>query len=80
MRACMQRDELPVPRVPSKSVPPTLVLGASEDKIVDAEDCHEVAQCFETQARILEGSGHDVMLDGRWQDFATEIAGFVRDL
>jgi hypothetical protein len=32
------------------------------------------------KVKVIEGSGHDVMLDWKWKEFASELATFVKAL
>ena len=78
--SCLQSEELPVAQVPDVSVKPTLVRGAKQDALVDEVDCSTVADRFQTQAVVLDGSGHDAMLDSIWQRYAERIRDFVVSL
>lgn len=33
---------------------------------------------FADTVKVIPGSGHDVMLDWKWEEFATEIIKFVK--
>ena len=54
------------------SPPPFLVVGATEDFIVDPEGVEETAQYFGAD-RITVDSPHDVMLGKKWKTTAEEI-------
>eukprot|EP00592_Proboscia_alata_P008294 CAMPEP_0194355370 /NCGR_PEP_ID=MMETSP0174-20130528/3291_1 /TAXON_ID=216777 /ORGANISM="Proboscia alata, Strain PI-D3" /LENGTH=393 /DNA_ID=CAMNT_0039124619 /DNA_START=45 /DNA_END=1223 /DNA_ORIENTATION=+ len=53
-------------------LPPALVLGASDDFIVDTEGVRETAQYFGTDPTFVD-SPHDVMLGRRWENGARAI-------
>jgi pimeloyl-ACP methyl ester carboxylesterase len=77
--ACMQTEApLPLPRPPPERTPPALVLGASQDTVVDQVDCDLLASFYDAKSKMIDGSGHDVMLDEQWRSFAEEIVAFVR--
>ena len=57
-----------------------MVLGAEKDTVVDTEDCRILASYYDTEAKVLKGSGHDVMLDTVWRGFAEELLAFAKAL
>jgi esterase/lipase len=73
-------EEIPLARLPKGKTPPALVLGATKDTVVDKEDCEILASYYNTHAKMLGPSGHDVMLDIQWQRFADELLNFVKSL
>lgn len=56
---------LPERELPSKA--PALVLGAEHDRFVDPVDLVRTARRYGTQARIVRGVGHAMMLDRDWE-------------
>ena len=74
----LQKEELPLPRPAAEATPAALVMGAAQDSIVDDVDCNLLASYYGTTAKIINGSGHDVMLDVKWQNFAKELAAFAQ--
>ena len=55
--------EIPLPRPHSAAgLPPVLVLGGSADVIVDVPGLHETANLLNTEAVVLPGMAHDMML------------------
>ncbi|KAJ0989152.1 hypothetical protein J5N97_007508 [Dioscorea zingiberensis] len=70
---------LPVPSIPKNSVK-LLVMGASDDFIVDLEGLHETAKFYDVQPVCLEGVAHDVMLDSNWQKGAETITSWLKIL
>mmetsp|Transcript_11567 Transcript_11567/g.21689 ORF Transcript_11567/g.21689 Transcript_11567/m.21689 type:complete len:166 (-) Transcript_11567:92-589(-) len=70
------QDELPI-RQTESSCKPALVLGCSDDKVVDTTAVRELADEFQTEAVILGGIGHDCMLDTRWEVAADQLRTFL---
>ena len=58
-------SNLPLPQ-PQKLSCPVLVLGCSNDRIVDAEGVAETAAHFRTKPVILPDLAHDLMLVSTW--------------
>lgn len=56
------------------------MLGGDKDTVVDADDCRILASYYGTEAKVLRGSGHDVMLDGKWREYAAELLAFAKTL
>ncbi len=55
--------EIPLPRPHSAAgLPPVLVLGGSADVIVDVPGLHKTADLLNTEAVVLPGMAHDMML------------------
>lgn len=70
---------LPLPPVPKNSVK-ILVLGASDDFIVDAEGLDETAQFYGIAPVCVEGVAHDMMLDSSWKKGAELILSWLNGL
>ncbi|KAJ8622862.1 hypothetical protein MRB53_031391 [Persea americana] len=70
---------LPPPSVPKNSVQ-ILVMGASDDFIVDAEGLAETAQFYGVSPECMEGVAHDMMLDVSWEKGAQLILSWLNDL
>lgn len=68
---------LPVTSIPKNSVE-LLVIGASEDFIVDKEGLHETANFYDVQAVSIEGVAHDMMLDSSWEKGADTILSWLK--
>lgn len=60
-----------------KALPPCLVLGATDDFIVDREGVEETARYFHVNAPLLVDSPHDVMLGAKWQNAAQTLADWL---
>jgi pimeloyl-ACP methyl ester carboxylesterase len=65
--------ELMWPFVPKRHDTPLLVLGAEEDYFVSPALVRATAASYGTQADILPGIGHAMMLDTRWEEAAKRI-------
>ena len=70
---------LPSGDAPPKTTLPCLVVGATDDKIVDREGVEEMADFFKTKAEWVE-SPHDVMLGGRWENGAYCLLQWLENL
>jgi pimeloyl-ACP methyl ester carboxylesterase len=55
-----------------------LVMGGNQDTLTDAVGTRVLTEYFGVQAHIVEGSGHDVMLDNEWAQFAERLCTFVK--
>lgn len=62
------------------AAPPTLVLGAERDFVVDEEGVRETARFLGTEARLLPGLPHDVMLCTGWRVAADEVLDWIAAL
>lgn len=60
-------------------LPPSMVLGATRDFIVDSEGVEETARYFGVSSPILVDSPHDVMLGRNWEYSAEALATWLRD-
>lgn len=67
---------LPVPKVPESSIK-VLVLGASDDFIVDAKGLSETGGFYGVSPVCIEGVAHDMMLDCSWEKGAEVILSWV---
>ncbi|KAJ6825693.1 uncharacterized protein M6B38_377060 [Iris pallida] len=70
---------LPVPSISENSVD-LLVIGASDDFIVDEEGLHETAKFYSTSPVCIQGVAHDMMLDSSWEKGAEIILSWIRSL
>ena len=57
---------------------PVLVLGASDDAIVSADDVRRSARAYGTRAELFDGMGHDMPLEPGWERVADRVDAFVR--
>ncbi|CAB9517426.1 Alpha beta hydrolase [Seminavis robusta] len=63
----------------SNGHPPFLVVGATEDFIVDQEGVDETAKYFGLDSPVMVDSPHDVMLGKKYQNAADVIHQFVQE-
>lgn len=57
--------------------PPMLVLGAEFDHLIPPSQVHMTASTYETEAVILPGMGHGLMLEHHWRIAAEQIAQWL---
>ena len=67
-------------RVPAGLQVPLLVLGGEHDWLFPPDLVHRTARAYGTDAVLVPGSGHMVMLDAAWRDAADRIATFADGL
>lgn len=67
---------LPVP-LPPEHAPPVLVMGASDDFIVDVQGLNETAEFYNVSPVIVEGVAHDIMLDISWEKGSGAILSWL---
>ena len=63
----------------NKQAPPFLVVGATEDFIVDQEGVEETARYFGADLKMVD-SPHDVMLGKKWKNAAEEIHQWLQEV
>ena len=69
----------PVPR-PAAADLPVLVIGAADDRVVDAEGVAATAAHFGVSAVTLPQTAHDIMLDTRWEASSTVLLDWLTEL
>ncbi|KAG6470651.1 hypothetical protein ZIOFF_071728 [Zingiber officinale] len=69
---------LPVPS-PGKGKVKLLILGASDDFIVDAKGLQETSRFYNVQPVCVSGVAHDMMLDSLWEKGAQILLVWLRD-
>jgi pimeloyl-ACP methyl ester carboxylesterase len=57
---------------------PVLVLGASDDAIISADDVRRTACAYDTQAELFDGMGHGMTLGAGWERVADRVDAWVR--
>lgn len=57
---------------------PVLLVAAEQDRFFTRAEMRQTARAYGTRAVVIEGSGHDLMLDRRWPDVAHHIDEWVR--
>ncbi|KAK1298500.1 hypothetical protein QJS10_CPB14g00360 [Acorus calamus] len=70
---------LPVASIPRDSIE-ILVMGASDDFIVDAAGLRETAEFYGVQPVCVDGVAHDMMLDCSWEKGALVILQWLKAL
>lgn len=70
---------LPVPSVSKNSIQ-LLIMGASDDFIVDTEGLYETAKFYDVLPVCVEGVAHDMMLDSSWAKGAEIILSWLKNL
>ncbi|KAJ8457979.1 hypothetical protein OPV22_030905 [Ensete ventricosum] len=65
---------------PAKGIVKLLIMGASDDFIVDTEGLQETARFYGVQAVCVEGVAHDMMLDTTWEKGAQTFLSWLQEL
>jgi pimeloyl-ACP methyl ester carboxylesterase len=73
-------DTLVVWPRPRRVQVPVLVLGAEHDGFFTAAELRRTAAAYRTEAEIIPGMGHDLMLDQGWEQVADRIHTWVGDV
>ena len=68
----------PFPPVPDRDVP-ILVLGAEKHPLVPTGQVQATARTLRTDAVIVPGMGHTMMLEPGWEDVAARIEGWLEE-
>ena len=58
---------------------PVLVLGAERDGFFTLGEMRRIAAAYRTQAEVMTGMGHDLMLDQGWPEVADPTDAWVRE-
>lgn len=65
---------------PARIVAPVLVLGGEHDGCFTVKEVHATARAYRTEAQILPGMGHNMMLEPGWPDVANRIESWLAGL
>lgn len=65
------------PSGPPKGGAPVLVLGSPDDALVPIADVRDTARRYGAELVEFPGIGHDLMLDGGWEDPAEAMLGWI---
>lgn len=68
---------LHLPAGPPKGDAPVLVLGTPNDALVPIADVRDTARRMDAELIEFPGIGHDMMLDGGWQEPAEAMLGWI---
>lgn len=66
----------PYPAVHDPAIP-TLVLGAEKDALIPVDHVQSTARLLHTEAVILPGRGHALMLEPGWEEIAATLDGWL---
>eukprot|EP01023_Acetabularia_acetabulum_P018025 TRINITY_DN19101_c0_g1_i1.p1 TRINITY_DN19101_c0_g1~~TRINITY_DN19101_c0_g1_i1.p1 ORF type:complete len:329 (-),score=39.91 TRINITY_DN19101_c0_g1_i1:364-1350(-) len=61
-------------------LPPALVLGAAQDKLVDDEGVKETAEWLDVEPIVIDNMSHDCMLDTRWERVAESVLQWLQEI
>lgn len=64
---------------PKRVTAPLLVLGGSADTIFLPNEVKATARAYQTEAVILAGMAHDLMLDVGWERVAERIVNWLQN-
>lgn len=76
-RAVWDMSWFDLPHPARMHLPPMLVLGAEQDRLVPASQVLQTATSYGTTATIFPATGHGLMLESNWQDSAAFIANWL---
>jgi alpha-beta hydrolase superfamily lysophospholipase len=78
-RAYLDMMGLDLPR-PERVRVPILVMGAADDRLITPGEVEATARAYQTQAAVLPGMAHDMMLEAGWQAVADRILIWLQEL
>ena len=78
-RAYLDMMGLDLPR-PERVRVPILVMGAADDRLITPAEVEATARAYQTQAELLPGMAHDMMLEAEWQAVADRILTWLEEL
>lgn len=76
-RALWDMSLFDLPRLYSMEVPPMLVLGAEEDRLIPPAQVRATAAAYGVSPHLFAGMGHGMMLDADWQRVAEQLAAWL---
>jgi pimeloyl-ACP methyl ester carboxylesterase len=59
--------------------PPSLVIATARDALIPAVQAEATARLLRAEFRMLEGLGHALMLDARWERAAEALLGWIEE-
>ena len=65
------------PADPPKGGAPVLVLGTPDDALIPISDVRDTARRYGAESIEFPGIGHDLMLDGGWEEPAEAMLGWI---
>ena len=78
-RAYLDMMGMDLPR-PERVKVPILVMGATDDRLITPAEVEATARAYQTQAELLPGMAHDMMLEAGWQAAADRILTWLDTL
>jgi pimeloyl-ACP methyl ester carboxylesterase len=78
-RALMDMAWWGLPQGGRVNAPAALVLGAARDALIAPALAESAAQLLGAEYRVLEGLGHALMLDARWERAAEALVGWIEE-
>jgi len=78
-RAYLDMMGLSLPR-PERVRTPILVMGAADDCLISPSDVEATARAYQTQAEVLPGMAHDMMLEAGWRAVADRMLIWLNEL
>lgn len=78
-RALMDMTWWGLPQFWRLDPPQTLVLGAARDALISPALAESTARLLSADYRLLEGLGHALMLDARWEHAAAALHGWLEE-
>jgi pimeloyl-ACP methyl ester carboxylesterase len=78
-RAYLDMLGLSLPR-PEQVRAPILVMGAADDSLISPGEVEATARAYQTQAEVLPGMAHDMMLEAGWQAVADRILIWLNEM
>jgi non-heme chloroperoxidase len=78
-RALMDMTLWGLPQLWRFNPPPTLVLAAARDALISPALAESTARLLGAEFRSLEGLGHAMVLDGRWERGAEALLGWIEE-
>ena len=78
-RALMDMTWWGLPQLWRLNPPPTLVLAAARDALISPALAESTARLLGAEFRSLDGLGHAMVLDARWERAAEALAGWIEE-
>ncbi len=78
-RAYLDMMGLDLPR-PGRVRAAILVIGAADDRLISPSEVEVTARAYRTEAEILPGMAHDMMLEEGWQTVADRILIWLKEM
>ncbi|MDD3352683.1 alpha/beta hydrolase [Zoogloea sp.] len=77
-RAIWDMSLFDLPSLSRMKVPPMLVLGAEHDVLIPPDQVRMTARRYDTEALILPGLGHGMMMESQWRRAADPIRAWLK--